>query len=287
MAFKAVAFTVLITTLFLALTPLCFAISVKPLRLGESDISATPNIFIYKADGTWPMDHWANPDCTHPIIEVCNNSATIRVKVAVTDNVYHPATLGTLMNAGGYLTRVSYSANWLNNQETVIYTGDATNHKTEQFTLAGIPYGNQTITVYASCMILLFEDGYTSTYPVPQSGFHSVTFEIAYNPAAPTSEPTLDTVQPTIEPTTQPTNHPTKAQSTANPSPETIQTTTPTPDVPPISQPALNTTQPVYSSTSTEVETFFIVLIVAVLVVVTAIIAVSKKRRLKNANYAR
>jgi hypothetical protein len=176
--------------------PLSIAVSVTPMRLTESDISAAPYIMIYKADGNYPMNHWVNTDCMHPIINVDNNSASIRISVGISGNVYYPAGLGTLMNAGGYLTRVSYSASWQGNRETIVYTGDATNHEGGyQFNLTGIPYGNQTISVYASGNILLFEDGFASTYPVPQRGSQSVSFTVAHT-SAETTEATPDVVQP-------------------------------------------------------------------------------------------
>jgi hypothetical protein len=96
------------------------------------------------------------------------------------------------MNGGGYLTKVSYSASWQGNKETVVYTGDATNHQGGyQFNLTGIPYGNQSITVYATGNILLFEDGFASTYPVPQSGSQSAGFTVARA----STQPTLDVSQ--------------------------------------------------------------------------------------------
>lgn len=133
---RSVALTVLIAASILTLMPLSTAVSVTPMRLTESDISAAPYIMIYKADGNYPMNHWVNTDCMHPIINVDNNSASIRINVGITGNVYYPAGLGTLMNAGGYLTKVSYSASWQGNHETVVYTGDATKHEGEyQFNL--------------------------------------------------------------------------------------------------------------------------------------------------------
>jgi hypothetical protein len=190
------ALAVLIVSSTLTLMPLSIAVSVTPVRLTESDISAAPYIMIYKADGNYPMNHWVNTDCMHPIICVDNNSASIRVSVGISGNVYYPAGLGTLMNAGGYLTKVSYSASWQGNHETVGYTGDATNHQAGyQFNLTGIPYGNQSISVYASGNILLFEDGFASTYPVLQRGSQSVSFTVAHT-SAETTEPTPDVVQP-------------------------------------------------------------------------------------------
>lgn len=179
--YRTIALATLLATLILASTPLSMAVSVTPERLTESDISAAPYIMIYKADGNYPMNHWVNTDCMHPIINVDNNSASIRISTGISGNVYYPAGLGTLMNAGGYLTKVSYSASWQENRETVVYTGDATNHKgSYQFNLTGIPYGNHTISVYASGNILLFEDGFASTYPVPQRGSQSVSFTVAH-----------------------------------------------------------------------------------------------------------
>jgi hypothetical protein len=140
-------------------------------RLGASDISAQPNIMIFKENGTWPMDHYANPDYAHPTIYADPGKAAIRISVLMPSQVYYPAGSGTLMNAGAYLTAISYRASWKNNQ-TIIVDSD-------NFNLTNIPFGDQQIEVFASCNVLLFDDGFSSTYPVPQSGSHAVNFTVA------------------------------------------------------------------------------------------------------------
>jgi hypothetical protein len=163
--------------------------SIIPLRYNASDISAEPNIFIYKEDGNYPMDHWVNPDCTNPVILNDKGNATIRLKIGMPSDVYIPAEQGDILNAGGYLTSVTYKASWQNNQTINLYSG---NSETElNFNLTNIPYGSQHIDVYASCVVLLFDNGFSSTYPVSQSGTHSVNFTVAPNPTpTPASTPT-------------------------------------------------------------------------------------------------
>ncbi len=169
-------------------------------RLTASDISAAPGIFIYKENGTWPMDHWVNPDCTHPLIYTDNGSATIRARVTPPSDVYYPAGVDTIMNAGAYLTSVSYKASWQNNRTINLFTGNSNGEF--DFNLTGIPYGDQYIEVSASCNVLLFENGFSSTYPVPQSGTHAVDFTVAQVPTptpAPTPMPIATTLSLDLE----------------------------------------------------------------------------------------
>ncbi len=121
---------------------------------------------IYKSDGSYPMNHWVNPDCTHPIIYTDNGSAAIRVSVGVNCNVYVGALLGDILNSGGYLTEVTYTASWEGNKPHVVYTGTADDREGGfVFNLTGIPYGNHTISVTAKSVVLLFTDDFASTYP--------------------------------------------------------------------------------------------------------------------------
>jgi hypothetical protein len=180
-----------VALLTLVITPLpieVMAQNTAPSRLTASDISAAPGIFIYKADENWPMDHWANPDCTHPIIYTDNGNATIKVRVTPPSDVYYPAGQDTIMNAGAYLTSVSYKASWQGNNTIILF--DSTSDGEFDFNLTSIPYGDQYIEVSASCNVLLFENGFSSSYPVPQNGTHAVNFTVAPVPtAAPPSTP--------------------------------------------------------------------------------------------------
>lgn len=173
----------IVLTLSVGLIPLCTAS-----RLESSDISAAPAILIYKVDGSWPMNHWANPDCTYPIIYADTGRATIKVTIKMPQDVYYPAGLGTLMNAGGYLTSVSYKASWLNNQTVSVCSGDSNSEL--KFEIKNVPVGRQHLEVFASCDVLLFENGYSSTYPVPQSGSQGVTFAVALTGTTPEPTPT-------------------------------------------------------------------------------------------------
>lgn len=185
-----------ILTASIALIPLeVTAQNTASSRLTGSDISAAPGIFIYKEDGDWPMDHWANPDCTHTIIYTDNGSATIRVRVTTPSDVYYPAGLDTIMNAGAYLTSVSYKASWQNNRTINLFTGNSEGEF--DFNLTSTPYGDQTIEVFASCNVLLFENGFSSTYPVPQSGTHTIDFTVAPVPT-PTPATTLSPATTTL-----------------------------------------------------------------------------------------
>jgi hypothetical protein len=182
-----------------------FSLGVLPLgagaRLESGDISAAPAILIYKVDGNWPMNHWANPDCTYPIIYTDTGRAIIKVTIKMPQDVYHPATFGTLMNAGGYLTSVSYKANWLSNKTISVYSGDSNSEL--KFEINNVPVGRQHLEVFASCDVLLFENGFSSTYPVPQSGSQGVTFVVALTGTTP--EPTPTPVPPaTPTPTPSP-----------------------------------------------------------------------------------
>jgi hypothetical protein len=78
--------------------------------------------------------------------------------------VYVPAAVGDILNAGEYLTSVSYKASWQNNQTINLFSG---NSQAElNFNLTDIPHGHHYIEVSASCEVLLFDNGFSSTYPV-------------------------------------------------------------------------------------------------------------------------
>jgi hypothetical protein len=136
------------------------------------------------------MDHWVNTDCTNPIIYTYNSNATIRLRITMPDRVYVPSATGDILNAGGYLTSVSYKASWQNNQTIKLLSGNS--QAQLNFNLTNIPYGHHRIEVSASCEVLLFDNGFSSTYPVPQSGTHSIDFTVAPVPTpspAPTPTP--------------------------------------------------------------------------------------------------
>jgi len=156
-------------------------------RLGEEDISAAPGIFVYKEDGNWPMNHWANPDCTNITIYTNERAATIRVRVTMPSRVYVPAQFGDILNAGGSVKTVSYKASWENNKTINLFNGKSGSEL--NFNLTGIPYGYHSITISASCDVLLFDNGFSSTYPVFQSAEHQVVFTVARVPT-PTRAPT-------------------------------------------------------------------------------------------------
>ena len=178
----------LVITLCITLIPLEVAA-----RLEESDISAEPYIFIYKEYGNYPIDHWANPDCTDPVIHTDNGNATIRVSVGTSRDVYVSSLQGTVMNAGGHLTSVSYQASWKGNQIVDVYSGNSQGGV--NFNLTNIPYGKQHITVFASSEVLLFENIFSSTYPVPQSAVHALDFTVARTASAQEPTPTSDLIQ--------------------------------------------------------------------------------------------
>ncbi len=71
------------------------------------------------------MDHWANPDCTNPVIQTENGNATIRVSLGTSSDVYVSSLQNTIMNAGGHLTSVSYQASWLGNRIVDVYSGNS------------------------------------------------------------------------------------------------------------------------------------------------------------------
>lgn len=193
--------------LIVAVISLLFSIEIVPLvadaRLTSSDISAAPAILIYKVDGNWPMNHWANPDCTYPIIYADTGRATIKVTIKMPQDVYYPAGVGTLMNAGGYLTSVSYKASWLNNKTVSAYSGNSNSEF--KFEINNVPVGRQHLEIFASCDVLLFENGFSSTYPVPQSGSQGVTFAVALTGTTPEPTPTpIPPATPTPTPSTVP-----------------------------------------------------------------------------------
>lgn len=157
-------------------------------QLTASDISASPNIFIYKIGENWPIDHYANLDWENPIISVDNNSATIKLFVGLARDVH--AGTGTLMNGGGYLTEVTYKASWLSNRTVTAYSGS--DKSALNMNLTDIPYGKQTIQVNASCNVLLFNSfpDDLSTYPVPQNNTRTISFTVANSAETPTPIPT-------------------------------------------------------------------------------------------------
>ncbi|HSV50100.1 MAG TPA: hypothetical protein VLH35_07265 [Candidatus Acidoferrales bacterium] len=156
-------------------------------QLTANDISAAPNIFIYKIGENWPIDHYANQDWEDPIITVNNNSATIKLFVGLARDVH--AGTGTLMNGGGYLTEVTYKASWLGNRTVTAYSGS--DKSSVNLYLTDIPYGKQTIEVNAFCNVLLFRSfpDDLSTYPIPQNNTRIISFTVANSAETPTPIP--------------------------------------------------------------------------------------------------
>jgi hypothetical protein len=156
---------VIVIALSTTLIPLgAAAQNITTVRYTSDDIAAAPGIFIYKENGNYPMDHWVNTDCTNPVIYTDNDTATIRLRISMPSRVYVPAAVGDILNAREYLTSVSYKASWQNNQTINLFSG---NSQAElNFNLTDIPHGHHYIEVSASCEVLLFDNGFSSTYPV-------------------------------------------------------------------------------------------------------------------------
>jgi hypothetical protein len=187
---KSLIITVLsILILMATLAPLEAAQNGTSGHLTSNDISAAPNIFIYKIGENWPIDHYANLDWEDPIITVDNSSATIKLFVGLARDVYVPAALGTIMNGGGYLTEVTYKASWLGNRTVTAYNGST--KSALNMNLTDIPYGKQTIQVNASCNVLLFNSfpDDLSTYPVPQNNTRTISFTVVNSAETPTLVP--------------------------------------------------------------------------------------------------
>ncbi|NLF88905.1 hypothetical protein GX563_08805 [Candidatus Bathyarchaeota archaeon] len=146
------------------------------------------------------MNHYANPDYANPTIIVDNNSATIIMIVSLAKDVYFPAGFGTIMNAGGYLTEVTYNASWLGNRNITAYSGTSQSYL--KLPLTDIPYGKQTIQVYATCNVLLYNNFPTDTsaYPVPQYANSIITFNVASSIQTPIPPGPTPTQVPSIQP---------------------------------------------------------------------------------------
>ena len=88
-----------------------------------------------------------------------------------------------------YLTAVSYQASWENNKETKVYTNTTDNQtKTYDFELTNIPYGNNTIEIYASYVVSAFGPPLYSS--LHMSTYTDYFFIVSPNTPSPTVTPT-------------------------------------------------------------------------------------------------
>ena len=79
----------------------------------------------------------------------------------------------------------------INNSARAINLFSGNSQAELNFNLTDIPHGHHYIEVSASCEVLLFDNGFSSTYPVPQSGTHSIDFTVAPVPTpSPATTPT-------------------------------------------------------------------------------------------------
>jgi hypothetical protein len=153
----------------------------------------------WSAEGPIATVHWTNgtanqlfeitEDHTSIFLTDTTNS-TLRIHVDGPKEIsYNQGNRDTLRCSMEYLTAVSYQASWENNKATQVYTNTTDNKtKTYDFELTNIPYGNNTIELYASYLV-------SACGPPLYSSLHMSThtnyfFVVSPNTQVPTPTPT-------------------------------------------------------------------------------------------------
>lgn len=173
----------------------------------NSYLSAPPLIYVVEGNSGFSINY-ENPN---PVIYTDNGNVTLTLLVRLPYEVNSDTTQGnvTMQNSvvwlgEGYLTSVSYKASWQNNRTINLYTNPSTELYNVQYNqsqgeflynLTNIPYGNQQLEVYASCIVIILANGYSSTSPLFQTATNSIDFTVAPtltpNPTSPTSTPSI------------------------------------------------------------------------------------------------
>jgi hypothetical protein len=121
----------------------------------------------WSAEGAIAMVHWTsgtanqffelNEGHTSKFFTDTTNS-TLKIHVDGPKEIsYDHGNRDTLRCSMDYLTAVSYQASWENKEETQVYTNSTDNQtKVFDFELTNIPYGNNTLEVYASYVVSAF-----------------------------------------------------------------------------------------------------------------------------------
>lgn len=183
--------------------PLATAQTPVPIhKFNETNMHAPPEIKIFDYEmQNWPLG-WVNANgwcgTDNPVvISTDTGNVTLSIWVGLprfADPLYPamPAPGNTFSN--GYLTSISYQASWQTNQTRQIYTNTSKNHPNEfHFNLTNVPYGYQTIHVYATCVITPYDCATASTYDIPQSSEKLLNFTVA---APPTPTPKEQNIAP-------------------------------------------------------------------------------------------
>jgi hypothetical protein len=170
-----------------------------PIATAQNSDSNYYNGDYWSAEGPIATVHWTNGTANQflelneghtSIFFTDTTNSTLRIHVDGPKEIsYDHGNNDKLSCWMEYLTAVSYQASWENNKETKVYTNATDNQtKTFDFELTNIPYGNNTLELYASYIV-------SACGPPLYSSLHMSTythyfFVVSPNTQAPTFTPT-------------------------------------------------------------------------------------------------